>query len=211
MRASVKYETWYHTPRGKWIADTEFAMMMKLILPIKNDTILDIGCGTGHFSRRFSREGLLVTGADINSTSLKFARKLGGGVKYTKCSAHSLPFKDGAFDHCTAITSLCFIDDPQPALREMLRVARRGITIGLLHKKSLLYLKKQGRSNYKNARWSSLADLRNWLKEMERPVKIIWRTCVMMPSGTAIARRLEQSLSENIPLGGFLTAHISYM
>jgi len=206
----VKYETWYHTPRGKWIADTEFAMMMKLILPIKGDSLLDVGCGTGHFSRRFSREGLSVTGTDTDNDSLEFARKLGGNVKYTLGSAYSMPFEDKAFDHCSAITTLCFMDEPQVAMREMLRVARRGVTIGLLHKKSLLYLKKQKHGNYKNARWSSLSDVHNWLKGIDRPIKIIWRTCISIPSGGSLARHLEQDLSENFPFGGFLAVHVSY-
>ena len=42
------------------------------------------------------------------------------------------------------MTSLCFIDDPLPALREMWRVTRHALVLGLLNRHSLLHREKHG-------------------------------------------------------------------
>ncbi len=54
------YEAWYLTPRGHWIGDREFILLQSLLSADEGSSMLDVGCGTGHFSRRFSRLGVLV-------------------------------------------------------------------------------------------------------------------------------------------------------
>lgn len=66
------YDAWYDTPRGSWIGAREFALMADLLGAHSGETLLDIGCGTGWFSRRFAREaGLSVTGIDIAEAARK--------------------------------------------------------------------------------------------------------------------------------------------
>ncbi|HYA37453.1 MAG TPA: class I SAM-dependent methyltransferase, partial [Candidatus Methylomirabilis sp.] len=110
-----EYEAWYQTARGTWIAEREFDLMMRLLAPPADSTLLDVGCGTGHFSRRFAT-GLRVAGIDPDPAMLDFARRLGGGVDYLRGSATALPVADGTYDFVTAVTSLCFIADAPGAL-----------------------------------------------------------------------------------------------
>ena len=84
-----EYEAWYQTTRGSWIADREFDLMMRLLKPPAGATLLDIGCGTGHFSRRFTAAGLHVTGLDPDPAMLDYARGLGGA---SYCSAREPRF-----------------------------------------------------------------------------------------------------------------------
>jgi len=86
------YEAWYHTPRGQWIGDHEFSLMQHLLMAEEDTTLLDIGCGTGHFSRRFAQLGLSVTGIDPDPATLKFARTKGEDVRYMQGSVLELPF-----------------------------------------------------------------------------------------------------------------------
>ena len=58
------YEAWYHAPRGAWIGDREFSLLTSLLHPQPGASLLDVGCGTGWFSRRFAEFGLRVTGID---------------------------------------------------------------------------------------------------------------------------------------------------
>jgi SAM-dependent methyltransferase len=121
------YEAWYHSPRGRWIGDREFDLLQGLLKTGRGDTLLDVGCGTGHFSRRFARRGLSVTGMDSDSGALEFARSGGNGVRYVEGDARDLPFPDTVFDYTIAVTSLGFIEDPAKALRILPRTSRSGL------------------------------------------------------------------------------------
>ena len=59
-----QYDSWYYTARGRWIGETEFRLIMGLLEPESGARILDVGCGTGYFTRRFAGEGYDVTGLD---------------------------------------------------------------------------------------------------------------------------------------------------
>ncbi|MFC1685159.1 class I SAM-dependent methyltransferase, partial [Pseudomonadota bacterium] len=143
------YEAWYHSPRGRWIAEREFKLLWQLLSPKPAASLLDVGCGTGHFSRRFVDKGLAVTGLDPGQTSLEYAAALGSGIHYLQGDAQSLPFADDSFDCVTAITSLCFVSDPLLALKEMWRVTRQSLVLGLLNRHSLLYLCKRYIGGYR--------------------------------------------------------------
>jgi 2-polyprenyl-3-methyl-5-hydroxy-6-metoxy-1,4-benzoquinol methylase len=68
------YDAWYDTPRGRWIGETEFALAARGLAPQPGDSLLDIGCGTGWFTRQFAHTGLAVTGLDANPEWLAYAR-----------------------------------------------------------------------------------------------------------------------------------------
>jgi len=70
-----EYEAWYHTPRGAWISDTEFSLITRLLQPRHDQSLLDVGCGTGHFTRRFASLGLRTTGIDNDPFMIAFARR----------------------------------------------------------------------------------------------------------------------------------------
>ena len=56
------YEAWYHTARGAWIGNLEFRLLMRLLRPGPSATLLDVGSGTGYFSRRFAVSPVPVYG-----------------------------------------------------------------------------------------------------------------------------------------------------
>ena len=63
------YEAWYHTTRGRWIGDVEFDLLKRMLRLEKGESLLDVGCGTGYFTRRFAAESeLRVVGLDPNLT-----------------------------------------------------------------------------------------------------------------------------------------------
>ena len=68
------YDAWYDTPRGRWIGETEFSLLNELLASSPDETLLDVGCGTGWFTRRLAESDLLnVTGLDPNAGRLNYA------------------------------------------------------------------------------------------------------------------------------------------
>jgi 2-polyprenyl-3-methyl-5-hydroxy-6-metoxy-1,4-benzoquinol methylase len=61
--------------------------------------LLDLGCGTGRFSRRFAHEGARVTGIDFSPVSLAIAIRMSSGdnPSYRRGSVFELP-DDDAYD-----------------------------------------------------------------------------------------------------------------
>ncbi len=199
----ARYDAWYHSRRGRWIASQEFALLTRLLPPRTGETLLDVGCGSGQFSRRYQSLGLDVTGLDPQPAALRFARCHHAGEHWVAGSALCLPFAEGAFDVVVAITSLCFVAQPQQALEEMWRVSRRGVIVGLLNRHSLWYWRKRHHGGYRGARWDSLAEARAWGDELPGVRRFQWATALPATGDGSLARWLEHRL-ESFPWGGFL-------
>jgi len=205
-----RYEAWYATRRGAWIGEEEYRLISSLLAPRPNETLLDVGCGTGYFTRRFAAiaaEGNVV-GADIDLDTLRFAvGHSARSIGFVAADAHQLPFRDKSFDLVVGITSLCFIREEKQALREMLRVARRRVVLGLLNRHSLLYLAKGrrgGRGAYHGARWHTPTEALRLFDGL--PVfHAGLGTAIVMPGGKPWSRRLEPLLRRWLPgCGAFI-------
>jgi SAM-dependent methyltransferase len=70
------------------------------------------------------------------------ARRLAPALHLVLGDAHALPFDPGTFDVVLFVTTLEFLEDPAPALREAARVARRGLILGVLNRWSLAGLRR---------------------------------------------------------------------
>jgi SAM-dependent methyltransferase len=90
--------------------------------------ILDVGCGTGRWLRRYQQFGFRAMGVDATAAMLRLARERGTAAALTVGEVNRLPFRDATFDAVTDITVTQHI--PQslqvPALAEMIRVIRPG-------------------------------------------------------------------------------------
>ncbi len=207
----VAYEAWYHTPRGRWISDCEFGLLQDLLGPKEGGSLLDVGCGTGHFSRRFARAGLSVTGIDPDLQAIDFAAQQDGDIRFLLGSAVNLPFPADCFDHTVAITSLCFIDHPLEALQEIWRVTRHTLVLGLLNRQSLLYRQKHGRGSYREARWDTVKEVQQgWIPMLTpAPAEARILSAVFSPQGNMLGRWAEALLPNQLPLGGFVAVSLS--
>lgn len=200
------YDAWYDTPRGRWIGETEFALLRRMVDAKPGDSILDVGCGTGWFTRRFAAGVSPVTGLDASPAMLAYARAHGGDEHYVEGNALALPFADASFDLVVSVTALCFVEDWPRALSEIVRVTRRRFVLGLLNRHSLLYWQKGrhgGAGAYQGAHWHTRSEVLKALAEL--PVaNIQTRTAIFLPSGSGLARGAETMLPQAFALGGFL-------
>jgi len=206
-----KYNDWYQSKYGAWLGQLEYSALKHLIQTSNNATILDVGCGTGYFSRRFSADGLNVTGIDPEPGMIKFAITLNSDVRYILGNALALPYRNNEFDYCSAITSFCFIDEPHKALSEMWRVSKKGLVLGLLNRHSLLYLQKSGRGSYAEARWDSIGDVIQWVDSLKpEATDLKFQSVIFLPGLGIISKKVETLFSSNIPFGGFLAVFIHH-
>ena len=204
------YDAWYDTPRGRWIGETEFRLASRLLAARPGESLLDVGCGTGWFTRRFARDGLQVTGLDSNPEWLAYARtRSDHAIRWLEGDAQALPFPDARFDHVLSIAALCFMADEQKAVAEIVRVARRSFAIGWLNRDSLLYRDKGrhgGSGAYRGARWHTADEVLALFSGLPvRNLKL--RSAIFLPSGKQWAALLEQGVPNTLPWGGLLLLH----
>jgi SAM-dependent methyltransferase len=203
------YDAWYATQRGRWIGETEYELAERQLEAQPGDSLLDVGCGTGWFTRRAAADDLIPTGLDPDPAWLDYARSHSSpALNWVEGDARALPFADASFDHVLSIAALCFIDDERQAVAECVRVARRRFAIGWLNRASLLYRQKGrdgGRGAYRGARWHTAAEVRALFSGL--PVcKLKLRSAIFLPSGTRVAHGLESGMPSALPWGGLLLA-----
>ena len=204
---AAQYNAWYDSARGRWIGDTEFALLCRHLDMRRGASVLDVGCGTGWFTRRLAGAGLALTGLDVDAHALDFARQHSDrSIAYLQGDARRLPFADQSFDQVVSVTALCFVDDWPRALAEIVRVTRRRFVLALLNRHSLLWRDKGregGQGAYQGAHWHSRAELEEAFKRL--PVENLrFGTAVFLASGTPWARTVERLAPNSLPWGACL-------
>jgi SAM-dependent methyltransferase len=135
------YERWWRPGLGR-IAKGVFGPGMseekriaRLLLALSpGDGVLDVGCGTGNFTREFARsvgpDGLVV-GLDVSQTML--ARAVADTdaagfdqVAYVRGDAEDAPFLDASFDAVCCFAALNLFAAPYAALDSFTRVLTPG-------------------------------------------------------------------------------------
>jgi ubiquinone/menaquinone biosynthesis C-methylase UbiE len=91
--------------------------------------VLDIGCGSGLFGKLLAARGAKVDGLDAADGLIAIARRRAPAVTFTSGDMEDLPYGDCSFDVVTAVNVLHHAADPEHALMEARRVAKRGAQI----------------------------------------------------------------------------------
>lgn len=91
-------------------------------------SVLDIGCGTGRWLRRYLKLQCRPVGLDATQDMLRRASSVGLACPVVAARAQKLPFQDGAFDLVSDVTVVQHISssDQEGVLKEMVRVLRPG-------------------------------------------------------------------------------------
>jgi SAM-dependent methyltransferase len=132
------YEGWYATRKGHRVDQAERALLDWLFVRLPApERILEIGCGTGHFTRYLASRSPYVVGLDRSPAMLAAFRGEAPQIPAILGEAHRIPLRDGAVDAVTLITVLEFLDDPVWVLAEAIRVSRRGLVMVCLNPWSL--------------------------------------------------------------------------
>ncbi|ADV68079.1 class I SAM-dependent methyltransferase [Deinococcus maricopensis] len=94
--------------------------------------VLDAGCGDGTYAAALHARGLDVQGVDLSEALLVQARARFPEVPFVRAALEALPFPDGAFGGALCLTALEWVAGPLAALRELARVTRGPVVLGVL-------------------------------------------------------------------------------
>jgi 2-polyprenyl-3-methyl-5-hydroxy-6-metoxy-1,4-benzoquinol methylase len=101
-----------------------------LTVDLRGKLLLDLGCGTGWFSRRARARGADVVSVDLGSGLLKQVLAK-ARVRPVAGNALALPFRDASFDVVVSSEMIEHTTDPAQAVREMARVLKPGGPLAL--------------------------------------------------------------------------------
>ena len=126
-----RYDKWFETPVGALVRRYESELLIDFLKPGVGEMILDVGCGTGVFTRDILSRGPRVIGLDISRPMLLRANQKAKGYSFQAVAGDmiSLPFAQECFDRVFSMTALEFIEDGQAAVRELFRVTKKRGTI----------------------------------------------------------------------------------
>lgn len=148
------YADWRRSTLGRITDALEERLLLDRIGPARGLRILDVGCGDGVLATRLAQDGAQVTGLDASADMIAAARRrtkaAGGDVDLVEGDACGLPFPAGHFDRVVSVATLCFVDDPRPTVRDMVRVLKPG---------GRLILGERGRWNL----WAAQRRVKGWL------------------------------------------------
>lgn len=160
--AAVEYDEWFET--YKWIYQSEVEAVRKFI-PETGEGV-EIGVGTGRFSIPFG----IKVGVEPFRAMAEISRKR--GITVYEAKAEQLPFRDNSFEFALMVTTLCFLEYPFQALKEIKRILKPAgkIVIGMLDEESppgKFYEEKRKKSKfYRDARFYSVNQALDWLKKL---------------------------------------------
>ncbi|MDI3475697.1 MAG: hypothetical protein PWQ79_916 [Thermococcaceae archaeon] len=157
-----RYESWFERNRYAYLSELE---AVKRLLP-KEGKGAEIGVGTGRFAAPMG----IKLGVEPSKAMAEIARKR--GIEVIEGTAESLPFEDNSMDYLLMVTTICFVDDPEKALKEAYRVLKPGgaLIIGFVDRNSPIgkfYEEHKDESVfYKEARFFSTEELLELLKKV---------------------------------------------
>ena len=118
----------YLREEGAYQKEVILPNLLRLMDIRKGESVLDLGCGQGFFSRAFAAAGASVTGVDISKELIAIARRLSPPyVRFEVASADRLDFAAGAsFDKVAIVLALQNMDNLKGVVRECRRVLKTG-------------------------------------------------------------------------------------
>jgi SAM-dependent methyltransferase len=152
---ATDYDAWFDRHRWAYLSELE---AVRRLLPGSGKGI-EIGVGSGRFAGPLG----IPIGVDPSERMRELARAC--GVEVLDAVAERLPFADSCFDYALMVTTICYLDDADAALREVFRVLKpagafvAGFVDGNSHLARQYRTKKKRSRFYRSATFYSVAEV----------------------------------------------------
>jgi ubiquinone/menaquinone biosynthesis C-methylase UbiE len=180
---TLEYEEWFK--ENPLTFQSEVLALQQLLPKSKNG--IEIGIGSGIFARALG----IKSGIDPSENMLDIARKRNLTVE--NAYAERLPYPDQSFDFALFITSICFIEHPEKAMKEAWRIIKTGgeVIIAFIDKQSTLgqqlIADKEDSKFYRTANFFSVPEINALLTRSNFEVSTCVQT-LMNPTSKKIEK-----------------------
>jgi ubiquinone/menaquinone biosynthesis C-methylase UbiE len=167
-----EYDSYYRTEPGKTIDKIEKEILWIHLKDLPKRKWLELGCGTGHWTKVLLDLGFDVTAVDNSEAMLKIAHsKQLKNVQFLEADAARLPFPDASFSGIISITMLEFVDDLNEVINEIDRVLKPEgtLVLGCLNEKSELGKNKNNDPVFKHAHFFTQEEIKEMLDRFGNP------------------------------------------
>ncbi len=125
-----RYEAWFEHHAAAY--QSELRAVRELWPPGADG--LEVGVGAGHFAGPLGIKTAVEPAAAMRKAVAQ------RGIDALDGVAERLPFPDARFEAVLMVTTICFLDDPERAVREMVRILRPAgcAVIGFVDRESIL-------------------------------------------------------------------------
>jgi ubiquinone/menaquinone biosynthesis C-methylase UbiE len=104
----------------------------RLLPKAPGESVLDVGCGDGALSAHLAeRTGARVYGTDLARKRARNATRRTETARFAQSSVYELPYADDTFSLVLCSDLLEHLDDPERAMRELVRVSARWVLVSV--------------------------------------------------------------------------------
>lgn len=157
------YDLFFESELGKQVLKYESRAIQSSLNLRKGQRVLDVGCGTGIFTKLLAQKGLNVTGVDESEKMLSIAKSKPelAGVEFINDNAEHLSFPDAHFDRVLCAFMLEFSTIPLKVVTEMIRVLKPGgiMIIATLNSAGIWAKGRIGEGVYASAKFRTPSEL----------------------------------------------------
>ena len=125
-----------------------YEKLYEMIDATESESLLDAGCGEGFVVDYLAQRNpnLKLTGIDVSAEAIEYAKAhFGERARFRTGSVYKLPFSDKSFDTILCSEVLEHLDDPNRAVSELKRVARKYVVITVPHEPYFQWLNNLGK------------------------------------------------------------------
>jgi ubiquinone/menaquinone biosynthesis C-methylase UbiE len=150
-------------PFRRWLVNNFYEVLEKEVGKMGAGSVLDAGCGEGFSLDRLRKAGLGkdLIGIDFSKKAIAIGQKLFPDLAIKEGDIYGLDFKDNSFDLVLCTEVLEHLEDPQRALKELIRVSKKYLLLSVPNEPFFSLASLIQGKNIK--RWGNTADhLNQW-------------------------------------------------